>query len=69
MRSMTLFDWLFKDPAALHRQTTAPLVANVDVDQLDILQSSVDSAIRPRSPEDSETVAGKETGDGSADSR
>jgi hypothetical protein len=22
---MTLFDWLFKDPAALHRQTTAPL--------------------------------------------
>ena len=24
-RSMTLFDWLFKDPAALHRQTTAPL--------------------------------------------
>jgi hypothetical protein len=22
---MTLFDWLFKDPAALHRQTIAPL--------------------------------------------
>ena len=23
--SMTLFEWLFQDPAALHRQTTAPL--------------------------------------------
>jgi hypothetical protein len=22
---MTLFEWLFQDPAALHRQTTAPL--------------------------------------------
>jgi hypothetical protein len=45
------------------------LVANIDVDPLDILQSYLGSAIPPRGPEDSETVAGKQTGDGSADSR
>jgi hypothetical protein len=45
------------------------LVANIDVDQLDILESSLASAIPPRGPEDSETVAGKQTGDGSTDSR
>jgi hypothetical protein len=45
------------------------LVANIDVGQLDILESSLGSATSPRGPEDSETVAGKQTGDGSTDSR
>jgi hypothetical protein len=44
------------------------VVANIDVDQLDILESSLGSAIPLRGPEDSETVAGKQTGDGSTDS-
>jgi hypothetical protein len=45
------------------------VVTNIDVDQLNILQSSLGSAIPPRGSEDSETVAGKQTGNGSTDSR
>jgi hypothetical protein len=44
-------------------------VANIDVDRFDTLQSFLGSAVPPRGPEDSETVAGKQTGDGSTDSR
>jgi hypothetical protein len=52
-----------------HARMDRLVVANIDVDQLDILESSLGSAIPPRGPEDSETVAGKQTGDGSTDSR
>jgi|SRR6266849_1774509 len=45
------------------------LFANVDVNPLDILQSSRGPGISPFGSEDSETMAGKQTGDGSTDSR